>query len=139
MQAAWRNRGQYDRNVPSARARKWLLVVCLMLAWPTAGCGRAPALASGRVLRISLSEYRLSPRNTRAGAGPLTILVHNYGRFPHNLALSAGGHPLGSTKAIWPGESADLTLVLPRGKYLMASTVFSDQALGVFGTLSVLS
>jgi len=126
-------------TVPSVRACKWLLAASLMLAWLASGCGRAPLAASGNVLRVALSDYRLSPRDTHADAGPLTILVHNYGRFPHNLALSAGGHLLEETKPLWPGESADLSVVLPRGKYLMASTLFSDQALGTFGTLNVFS
>ena len=81
-------------TMPSVRACKWLLAASLMLAWLASGCGRAPLAASGNVLRVALSDYRLSPRDTHADAGPLTILVHNYGRFPHNLALSAGGHLL---------------------------------------------
>jgi hypothetical protein len=125
--------------MPRVRACKWLLAAYLMLASLASGCGEAPVVASRRVLTVALSEYRLSPRETRAGAGPLTVLVHNYGRFPHNLALSASGRLLVETQPLWPGESADLTVVLPRGKYLMASTLFSDQALGTFGTLNVFS
>ena len=35
-----------------------------------------------------------------------------------------------------PGQSAELFATLAAGKYLMASTILSDQALGAYGTLT---
>ncbi len=67
--------------------------------------------------------------------GPLTILVHNYGRLTHNLVISRGGQAQAITRPIWPGPTAELTLTLTPGSYLMASTILSDQTLGQYGTL----
>jgi hypothetical protein len=81
----------------------------------------------------------VAPQNVHAGPGPLTIFVHNYGRLTHNLVISLDGQTEVSTKPIPPGQTAELDAILTPGKYLMASTILSDQALGAYGTLKVVS
>ena len=103
------------------------------------GCGHTFVLRSGRTLELAVSEYRIAPQSIRTTAGSLTILVHNYGRLTHNLAISFDGQVEASTRPIWPGETAEMTVTLAAGRYELASTILSDQALGAYGTLTLTS
>jgi uncharacterized cupredoxin-like copper-binding protein len=114
-----------------------MCVLSASLALLAGGCGRAQVVASGRTLELGLTEYRLIPQDVRVHAGQLTIFVHNYGRLTHNLVVSRNGQEQGETKPIPPGQGTELTLTLRPGKYLTASTILSDQALGQDGTLTV--
>ncbi|MDQ6730986.1 MAG: hypothetical protein M3022_11970 [Actinomycetota bacterium] len=89
------------------------------------------------ILHVALSEYRVAPQQVSAPAGTLTIFVHNYGRLNHNLVISYRGVPEAFTEPIRPGQSAELITSLTPGRYVMASTVLSDQALGTYGSLTV--
>ena len=111
-----------------------LAAVLLSLA---AGCGQTETIRHARTLFVALTEYRLAPQSVQVSRGPLTIFVHNYGRVTHNLVISRDGQPQASTRPIWPGQTAELTLTLTPGSYLMASTILSDQTLGQYGTLRV--
>jgi len=51
--------------------------------------------------------------------------------------IAQAGHPELSTKPIGPGQSTQLYATLSPGKYLMASTILSDQALGAYGSLTI--
>jgi hypothetical protein len=101
------------------------------------GCGVTTRVGGDHTLQIALSEYRVTPQDVHAGSGPLTIFVHNYGRLTHNLVISLDGQTEISTQPIAPGQTAELDAVLTPGKYVMASTVLSDQALGAYGTLQI--
>lgn len=103
------------------------------------GCGHTEKVGGDRTLYIALTEYRLAPQSVRVSAGPMTVFVHNYGRLTHNLVISMRGQATGSTRPIWPGQSAEITLALTPGTYLMSSTMLDDQALGEYGTLKVTS
>jgi hypothetical protein len=100
-------------------------------------CSHVHVVGADRTLRVALTEYRLRPQDVRMSAGPLTIFIHNYGRLTHNLAVSMSGSSAGSTGPLLPGRSTELLLYLTPGRYLMASTILSDQALGEYGTLTV--
>jgi hypothetical protein len=102
-----------------------------------AGCGHTQTVGAGRTLQLGLTEYHLNPQSARASAGLLTIVVHNYGRLTHNLVISLDGRAQGSTQPIPPGQSAELVVDLFKGRYTIASTIMSDQALGASGTLTV--
>lgn len=102
-----------------------------------AGCGHTLAVGSGRTLRLALTEYRVVPQSVLAEPGDLTLIVANDGRLTHNLAISSGDTLVAQTPPIAPGASSELLLNLSRGSYVMASTLFSDQALGTYGTLKV--
>jgi hypothetical protein len=73
----------------------------------------------------------------RAASGQLTLVVENDGRLAHTLAISSHGTVLGQTPPLLPGARSDLVLSLRPGSYVMSSTLFSDQALGTYGTLTV--
>jgi uncharacterized cupredoxin-like copper-binding protein len=130
--------------MPGLRASK--LAPALATLVLLSGCGHTEAVGSDRTLYVALSEYRVTPQSVRVSAGPLTVFVHNYGRLTHNLVITLNGQATGTTRPatgttrpIWPGQSAEITLTLTPGTYLMASTILSDQALGQYGTLTVTS
>jgi hypothetical protein len=117
-------------------------MLCLAVAYvglSLAGCSHTQAVGSDRTLQVALTEYRLNPQSVRVSAGPLTVLVHNYGRLTHNLVVSLNGQAAGATRPLWPGQDAAITVMLAPGTYVMASTILSDQALGEYGTLKVTS
>jgi hypothetical protein len=115
------------------------LVLALVLggAGGLGGCGSTAHVAANRSAEIGLTEYRVTPQRLQAHAGMLSLYVRNLGRLTHNLSLRADGKSLASTKPIPPGTSAWLFVDVAPGSYTMASTLFSDQALGEYGTLVV--
>ena len=100
-----------------------------------AGCGHTTTVPAGRAVELALSEYRITPQDVRTPAGEVDILIRNYGRLAHNLVVTTAGHQLAITKPIAPGQSAWLFLELAPGRYVMASSLFNDEALGEYGTL----
>jgi Cupredoxin-like domain len=108
-----------------------------VLVLALAGCGHTREVHPGQTVDMSVSEYRLNPQSLHTSEGVLSIVVHNDGILTHNLVVSAGGEEVAGTKPIPPGSSAELDLNLAPGKYLMASTIQSDQTLGAYGTLTV--
>jgi hypothetical protein len=112
-------------------------VVSAALGVLSAGCSHTVAVGSTRTLRLGLTEYRVVPQSVRAQPGELTLIVTNDGRVTHNLAITAAGKVLQQTPPIAPGESTALIVYLGKGSYVMTSTLFSDQALGTYGTLNV--
>jgi hypothetical protein len=109
----------------------------LALAAVLAGCAPTHAVGVHRTLYVALSEYRLRPQQVSARAGELTIFVRNYGRLTHDLSIYRGAKLVGATPPIWPGHNARLVVRLARGTYALTSSLFSDQALGMYGTLTV--
>jgi hypothetical protein len=110
-----------------------------LLAILAAGCGHTQVVGDSRTLQVGITEYRIVPDSAKVKEGTLTIVVHNYGILTHNLEITQGSQTEGTTIPIWPGGSADLTVALLPGKYQMLSTLLSDQALGIYGTLTVVS
>jgi iron uptake system EfeUOB component EfeO/EfeM len=106
-----------------------------------AGCGGHQARRAGaeETLQVGITEYRIVPDNLTVPEGAVTIIVHNYGILTHNLSVTNGSQTEGTTEPIWPGTSTELTVALLPGKYQMASTLLSDQSLGIYGTLTVTS
>jgi iron uptake system EfeUOB component EfeO/EfeM len=128
--------------MPGARAARRLLsagAAAVVLAIPIAGCGHAASVSSDRTLRVALSEYQVVPQNVQVSSGQLTIIVHNVGKMTHNLVVLQGTTRVDETQPIWPGTVSEMSVFLSPGKYTLASTLFSDQALGEYGTLTVTS
>ncbi len=101
------------------------------------GCARSTRVAAGGTLQVALTEYRIQPQSIRTSTGALAIVVHNYGRLSHDLVISLNGRTQVASKPIPPGQTADLYAALAPGRYVMASTILSDQALGAYGTLVI--
>ena len=128
--------------MPGARAAKRLLIAgtaAAVLGMPLAGCGHTATVGSDRTLRVALSEYRVVPGKVKASAGELTIIVHNLGKLTHNLVVLRGDQRVDETQPIWPGTVGELSVDLAPGEYTLASTLFSDHALGEYGTLTITS
>ncbi|MFZ0088691.1 MAG: cupredoxin domain-containing protein [Solirubrobacteraceae bacterium] len=102
-----------------------------------AGCGSTTTVGDRHTFSVALSEYRVTPQDVHATAGETAIYVHNYGRLTHDLVLTFEGQMWATTKPIAPGEGTELTTALIPGRYEMASSLLSDQALGAYGTLDV--
>jgi hypothetical protein len=101
------------------------------------GCARTQLVGSDHTVHMGVTEYLLRPDSVQTSAGPLTLIVHNYGRLTHDVVITQNGQKEASTGTIWPGQTAELSIDLPKGTYTMASTVVSDQALGTYGTLTI--
>jgi hypothetical protein len=112
-------------------------VLAVSLAVALAGCGHSASVGADRTLRVALTEYQVVPQKVQAGPGGLTIIVHNLGKLAHNLVVLDGTQQIDETKPIWPGTVAELYVSLSPGTYKLASTLFSDQALGEYGTLTI--
>ncbi len=121
--------------MPGLRAPKLALTMaaCCLLA----GCSHTQLVGSDRTLHVALNEYRINPQNVRVSAGLLVIEVRNFGRLNHNLVITHDGVTVDQTDPLPPGQSTDVAVSLTAGKYVMASTILSDQTLGMYGTLTV--
>jgi plastocyanin len=113
------------------------LAAAALAATLLAGCARTQAVGTSRTVQVGVTEYLLRPDAVQVGPGPLTIIVHNYGRLTHDLVITQNGQKQASTGTIWPGQTSELAVDLPKGTYTIASTVISDQALGAYGTLTI--
>jgi iron uptake system EfeUOB component EfeO/EfeM len=112
-------------------------LAALALAVPISGCGHTASVGADRTLRVALSEYRVVPQKVQVSAGQLTIIVHNLGKLVHNLVVLRGDQRVDETQPIWPGTVSEMSVDLAPGQYTIASTLFSDQALGEYGSLTV--
>jgi Cupredoxin-like domain len=119
------------------RPRAPILAAVVVAIAVLSGCGSTRTIGTNRTLALAVSEYRLTPASARISEGVVTLVVHNYGILTHNLQVSSGSQVTAATKPIWPGQTAVLALNLAPGKYQMTSSLLSDQALGVYGTLTV--
>jgi hypothetical protein len=117
--------------------RAALVAASLACAVTAVGCTHPVHVPASGTLQVGLSDYRLVPDRLAATAGTLTLVAHNFGRMTHNLTVSSHGSLVASTRPIAPGATATLSLRLAPGRYRIASTILSDQALGEFGTLTV--
>ena len=122
--------------MPKLRVAARVLLASAVVAI-LAACGHTVSVGANRTVRIALTEYRVIPQSVESKAGQLTLVIENDGRLAHSLAVSRRGNILGQTPPLQPGGSTDLILSLRPGSYLMTSTLFSDQALGEYGTLTV--
>jgi hypothetical protein len=113
------------------------LLCTVLISLGLAACGQVTHVRSGRTVELGLTEYRLAPGHVSVSAGQLSILAHNYGRLTHNLVLTSGDTKVATTKPIAPGQSTWLFVDLGPGNYVMESNLFNDQALGLYGTLTV--
>lgn len=114
-----------------------LTIPALVLVAALAGCAHTRQVGSSGAVSLALTEYRINPQSVHASPGVLTMYIHNYGKFTHNLVVTQNGQRVDGTTPLAPGQSADISLSLAAGTYLMASTILSDQALGEYGTLTV--
>lgn len=109
----------------------------LLVAAGLVGCAHTADLGRGHLLRIAVTEWRMNPDRIRVRPGELTILVRNVGRLTHNLVVARDEQPQAHTTPIPPGARRQMTVILTPGTYTLNSSLFSDRALGLYGTLIV--
>jgi hypothetical protein len=117
------------------KLRSGLVALCTVAAG--AGCGHAVQVARGGTVRLALNEYRLTPANIHLRAGELTLVATNVGRLTHNLVISRRGATVAAVHPLSPGQSGQVTVTLAPGSDLVGSTLLSDEALGLYGHLTV--
>jgi hypothetical protein len=113
------------------------LAAAALVLLVVSSCGPTTRVGASRTLGLGLEEYRVLPQDVHADSGPLTIVVHNYGRLTHSLVIYLNGLAEASTPPIPPGQTAVLYTLLSPGNYQTSSNILSDQALGAYGTLDV--
>lgn len=118
------------------------MLVALALLAP--GCGDEPVQVSDGTLRVTLDEYRVTPKRVTAPAGELRIIARNDGRLNHNLRVElprdSVGRPeraIGGTPTARPNTTVEGTVRLAPGKYRLACTIANHDDLGVWGELEV--
>jgi plastocyanin len=112
-------------------------LAALAVAAALGACAGATRIGPSRSVTVSLSEYRLRPNALQVSPGRLQIVVRNLGSVTHDLVVARGNIWMAVTRPLFPGQSQTLTLTLARGRYTMFSSLLSDQALGVYGTVQV--
>jgi acetyltransferase-like isoleucine patch superfamily enzyme len=132
-----------------ARRLAWLALpiglgaTVAVVVW-AGGCGGAlPAvIASGRVVRFHLDEYRITPTTVRVRNGRLKLVATDTGVLTHNLRIEAyrndsQGNPivLGTTRTAHPGETVFVRVRLGPGTYRLVCTIGDHVDLGQRATL----
>ncbi|MFQ5802400.1 MAG: cupredoxin domain-containing protein [Candidatus Methylomirabilales bacterium] len=89
------------------------------------------ALAAQEV-KLNETEFAFDPPTVKTDAGEVTFVVTNTGQYPHGFAID------GITKTlprIEPGDTARLTLKLPKGTYTFYCPVKGHRGKGMEGAL----
>jgi plastocyanin len=119
--------------------RPLLATVLLAAALLAAGCSRADTKrVSGQHLRLTITEYKLSPLTSYVKPGPLTITARNRGKLAHNVTVIRQGDVLvGRSSTMNPGQTATMKISLDPGTYRVLSSLSNDDPLGINGYIVV--
>ncbi len=144
-----------------ARSRTYALLGAMLVLTITLGaCGSdesstPPAETGGAAVAVTLGsasdEYELTPNPAETAAGSVAFRVVNGGKIEHEMVVIAtdkGAANLGAdgeadeTGAVGEltlatGESGDLTLDLPAGKYALVCNLPGHYAAGMFSDFTV--
>ena len=111
-------------------------------ATPTAAATAAPSdpAAPADAIKVSLTDFKITPAAISAKAGSVSFAVSNDGKAPHNLTIFAAGSTTQVLKAsdtLAPGRSGTLTVTLAAGKYHFNCSVPGHESLGMTGDITV--
>ncbi len=115
-----------------------LLAAAVAAALPFAsGCGEPDAVAVEGPLRLTISEYRVSPQVVRVPAGQVELVVRNAGTMVHRLQIRTADRTraLASSPPLRPGETARLAVELPPGDYVSTCPLDRHDTLGEHGEI----
>jgi plastocyanin len=119
-------------------------VACLA-ASVLAGCGGGDedgSQAARAANTVVMSDYEFRPRDVQVDRGT-TLTVLNEGGIAHNLKVERGPNPrretdeLAGTPSFLKGDSEQLRIDLPPGRYVMVCSVPGHRELGMTGSLTV--
>jgi len=117
------------------------LLPAIVLALLLAGCGSDDEAADGNgdggAIEISGTDFEFSPASVEVDeAGEVTLRLVNDGGMPHALEVEGEGVDE-ATDEIGPGETAELTVELEAGEYVLYCPVGNHRDQGMEGTLTV--
>ena len=100
--------------------------------------GQAPATGGGETIKVSETEYQLSPSTVNVKPGEVTFDVSNDGQVTHTLEVEG---PTGDEEIegdLAPGDSGTLTVDLSKpGTYEMYCPIDSHKDMGMTGEVVV--
>jgi plastocyanin len=89
-------------------------------------------------MQVSAKEFSYTLSRTHLHPGQATIELVNFGQDPHDLRVQrVGARHIAGLPVVAPGEHADLTVTLRRGRYLFWCSLANHRQLGMRGTLVV--
>lgn len=122
--------------------RPTLIALCVPLAL-LAGCGDDDSTPVARGPgTVVMTDYAFDPGEVRVRRGG-TLTVVNDGGIAHNLTIEKGPDPreetdeLAGTSSFLKGDSEELRVDLPAGRYAMVCTVPGHRELGMVGSVTV--
>jgi hypothetical protein len=95
------------------------------------------AAKAARELTVDETEFRLDLSETSLEPGTYTFVVRNAGAVEHALELEGRGVAEAATGTLAPGESAELTVTLEEGSYVLFCPIGDHAAQGMKLELSV--
>jgi plastocyanin len=115
------------------------LAVLLAAALVAAGCSRQDTKeVKGQDLRLTMTEYKVSPLTSYVKPGRLTITARNEGKLAHNVAVIREGDVIvGRSSTMNPGQTATIKVSLDPGTYRVLSSLSNDDPLGINGYIVV--
>jgi uncharacterized cupredoxin-like copper-binding protein len=107
----------------------------------TASAAQLSGTANRKVkVQVIETEYRIQLPSKTAHEliqGQYTFHVLNKGKAPHNLTVQGPNVDNVATKNIAPGQSADLTVKLDTGKYVLYCSIPGHRQLGMVAQLAI--
>jgi plastocyanin len=111
----------------------------LAAAVVAAGCSRADTKkVSDQDLRLTMTEYKVSPLTSYVKPGHLTITARNDGELAHDVTVIRKGDVIvGRSSVMNPGQSATIKVSLDPGTYRVLSSLSNDDPAGINGYIVV--
>lgn len=103
----------------------------------TAAPAPKPTAPDGAI-KVSLTDFAITPSTLTAKAGSVVFFVTNDGKTPHNLTiLDATKKDAGHSADLGAGQAAVLTVTLAAGTYHIDCSLAGHESLGMSGSLVV--
>ncbi|HEX3317417.1 MAG TPA: cupredoxin domain-containing protein [Solirubrobacteraceae bacterium] len=119
--------------------RAVLAALLVALALAGAGCTRQDIKkVSNQDLRLTMTEYKVSPLTSYVRPGRLTITARNDGKLAHDVTvIRKGDVVVGRSTVMNPGQTSTIKLSLDPGTYRVLSSLSNDDPLGINGYIVV--
>ena len=107
-------------------------------AAPTTSAPAAKPTAPDGAIKVSLTDFAITPSTLTAKSGSVVFFVTNDGKTPHNLTiLDATKKDVGHSADLGAGQAAVLTVTLAAGTYHIDCSLPGHESLGMSGSLVV--
>jgi plastocyanin len=119
------------------------VALALLVPPVLAGCAGGsvvapPAGPPATELRIGLLDYRFQLSAATLAPGSVTVVATNAGGTAHDAVFAQGGHTLGGSRVLAPGESQTFSITVAAGSPVhVECTLPGHDAAGMHATLSV--